>query len=62
LKPLKIQMENNKESAEAPRKLTKKIETVAKEEKAYKITASPLADDRTIVKIFDMLEQANHYK
>lgn len=55
-------MENNKESVDAPRKLTKKIGAKKKEEKALKITASPLADDRTTVKIFDMLEQAGHYK
>lgn len=56
-------MESKKEAeVQEPRKLTKKIEEKEPEVVVQKVTASPLADDRTIIKIFDMLEQAQHYK
>lgn len=55
-------MEKASADLEAPRKLTKKIVPEKKEENAQKVTASPIADDKTTVKIFEMLEQAGNYK
>jgi U4/U6 small nuclear ribonucleoprotein SNU13 len=49
-------MEKLPTDSDAPRKLTKKIAPEKKEENTQKVTASPIADDKTTVKIFDMLE------
>lgn len=44
------------------KKIAPKKEPAAEEKKVFKVVATPRADAKNTVKIFDMLEQAQNYK